>query len=110
MKLWFILKCIGTMRNLKVDNQRLELLCREYHVKRLAVFGSVLKGHEKPGSDLDLLVEFEAGKTPGFSYFHLQDALSHLFGQTVDLNTPAFLSRYFRDEVVRTAQNVYVDQ
>ncbi|HWF44935.1 MAG TPA: nucleotidyltransferase family protein [Candidatus Kapabacteria bacterium] len=98
------------MLNLTVDRGRLESLCREYHVKRLAVFGSVLKGHDKPDSDLDLLVEFEAGKTPGFAYFHLQDELSLLFGQTVDLNTPAFLSRYFRDEVVRTAQNVYVDQ
>jgi uncharacterized protein len=98
------------MRNLEVDNISLELLCRKYHVKRLAVFGSVLKGQDKPGSDLDLLVEFEAGKTPGFAYFHLQDALSNLFGKTVDLNTPAFLSRYFRDEIVRTAHNVYVDK
>src|ERR1039457_4085188 len=110
MKLWFIPECIDTMRNLEVDHGRLESLCREYHVKRLAVFGSVLKGHEKPSSDLDLLVEFEAGKTPGFAYFHLQYKLSHLFGKTVDLNTPAFLSRYFRDEVVKTAQNVYVDR
>jgi predicted nucleotidyltransferase len=110
MKLCFIFECIDIMRNLKVDTGRLESLCREYHVKRLAVFGSVLNGHDKPGSDLDLLVEFQAGKTPGLAYFHLQDKLSHLFGQTVDLNTPAFLSRYFRDEVVRTAQNVYVDQ
>lgn len=98
------------MRDLEVDNGKLESLCREYHVKRLAVFGSVLKGADTPGSDLDLLVEFEPGKTPGFAYFHLQDKLSYLFGQTVDLNTPAFLSRYFRDEVVRTARNVYVDR
>ena len=98
------------MRNLEVNREKLESVCRHYNVKRLAVFGSVLKGEDKPGSDLDLLVEFEAGKTPGLAYFHLEDELSNLFGQAVDLNTPAFLSRYFRDDVVRTAQNVYVDQ
>jgi predicted nucleotidyltransferase len=57
------------MRNLKFDKGKLESLCREYYVKRLAVFGSVIKGEDKPGSDLDLLVEFEAGKTPDFAYF-----------------------------------------
>lgn len=98
------------MKNLEVDRIRLESLCRQYHVKRLAVFGSVQKGEDLPGSDLDLLVEFATGKTPGLAYFHLQDELSHLFGQTVDLNTPGFLSRYFRDEVVRNAENVYVDR
>ncbi len=98
------------MKNLEVDRIRLESLCRQYHVKRLAIFGSVLKGEDLPGSDLDLLVEFETGKTPGLAYFHLQDELSYLFGQTVDLNTPGFLSRYFRDEVVQTAQNVYANQ
>lgn len=98
------------MRNIEVDNKRLELLCRQYHVKRLAVFGSVLKGEDTSGSDLDLLVEFEPGKTPGFAYFHLQEELSHLFRQTVDLNTPAELSRYFRDDVVRAAHNIYVNQ
>ena len=97
------------MKNLEVDRIRLESLCRQYHVKRLAVFGSVLSGDDSPGSDLDLLVEFESGKTPGLAYFHLQDELSYLFGQTVDLNTPGFLSRYFREEVVRNAQNVYVN-
>jgi uncharacterized protein len=97
------------VKNLEVDRIRLESLCRQYHVKRLAVFGSVQKGEDSPGSDLDLLVEFETGKTPGLAYFHLQDELSYLFGQTVDLNTAGFLSRYFREEVVRNAQNVYVD-
>ncbi|HEY3874387.1 MAG TPA: nucleotidyltransferase domain-containing protein, partial [Candidatus Kapabacteria bacterium] len=54
------------MQKLEVDRTKLEALCREYHVKRLALFGSALRGEDTPGSDLDLLVEFEPGKIPGF--------------------------------------------
>ena len=98
------------MQQLHVDRLKLEALCREYHVKRLAIFGSSLREEDTPGSDLDLLVEFEPGKIPGFGYFHLQDELSYLFGKTVDLNTAGFISPYFREEIVKTASNVYVQQ
>jgi predicted nucleotidyltransferase len=94
------------MREFKIDREKLASLCREYHVKRLAVFGSVLHGKDTPGSDLDLLIEFE-GSTPGIRFFNLQDELSYLFGQTVDLNTSGFLSRYFRDSVAREATTIY---
>jgi predicted nucleotidyltransferase len=97
------------MRNLAYDQTKLEALCREYHVQRLAIFGSVLKGTDTPGSDLDLLVEFDPHSTPGWDMFIFQDKLSHLFGQTVDLNTPGFLSRYFRDEIMKTAHTIYAD-
>src|SRR5947207_2650729 len=95
------------MQKLTVDREKLEALCREYHVRRLAVFGSVLHGTDTAGSDLDLLVEFDPESTPGWELFKLQDELSYLFGQTVDLNTPGFLSRYFREQVVASAQTLY---
>ncbi len=98
------------MQQLDVDRTKLDALCREYHVTRLAIFGSSLNGEDTAASDLDLLVEFEPGKIPGFGYFHLQDELSYLFGKTVDLNTPGFISPYFREEIIRTASNVYVQQ
>jgi predicted nucleotidyltransferase len=86
----------------------LESLCQAYHVKRLAVFGSVLSGNDRPESDLDLLVEFEPEQGPGWGMFTLEEKLSSLFSAKVDLNTPGFISKYFRDEVLRTAQNLYV--
>ena len=57
---------------------------------------------------VDVLVEFEPGRTPGLAFFAMQDELSRMFGRVVDLRTPASLSRYFRDEVLATAQDQYV--
>jgi predicted nucleotidyltransferase len=82
-------------------------LRERYGVQSLALFGSMARGEAHPGSDLDLLVTFEPGRTPGLAYFALQDELTALLGQPVDLNTPAFLSPYFRDEVIREAIVLY---
>lgn len=73
--------------------------CRRHHVRSFALFGSVLRDDFGPESDIDVLIEFEPGKTPGFAFFAMQDELSEHFGRRVDLNTPGFLSRYFRDQV-----------
>ncbi len=86
----------------------LEAFCRRHHVRRLALFGSVLRDDFGPESDVDILVEFEPGHVPGFAFFDLQDELSRLVGRRVDLNTPGFLSPYFRDDVIREAE-VLVD-
>jgi hypothetical protein len=52
-------------------------------------------------------VEFESGQTPGFAFFGIEAELSELFGRTVDLHTPGFLSRYFRNEVTARAEPLY---
>jgi predicted nucleotidyltransferase len=57
---------------------------------------------------VDVLVEFEKGHEPGFAFFDMQDELSRLIGRKVDLNTPGFLSRYFRDDVIKRAEVQYV--
>ena len=82
-------------------------LCERYHVRRLAFFGSVLRHDFRPESDLDVLVEFQPGKTPGLGFFGLELELSELFGRKVDLNTAGCLSPYFRDEVLAEAEAVY---
>jgi predicted nucleotidyltransferase len=92
---------------LSYDAKLLGELCQAYNVKRLAVFGSVLRGEDKPASDLDLLVEFEGPRTPGLRFFRLERELSAIFGHRVDLNTPNFLSPYYRDEVRASARNIY---
>lgn len=90
-----------------IDLGALEVICRRYHIRRLAVFGSALRPDFGPGSDIDILVEFEPGRVPGFGFFRIQDELSHLFGREVDLETPGFLSPYFREEVLTTAVSLY---
>lgn len=92
---------------LVIPELQLANLCRRYQVHRLSVFGSVLRGDDDADSDLDLLVEFEPGAVVGLKFITLQRELSDLLGREVDLNTPAFLSRHFRDRVVEQAQVLY---
>ena len=91
-----------------VDRRQLADFCRKHHIRRLAFFGSVLREDFRPDSDVDVLVEFEPGHRVGLAFFQMQEELSQIFKRRVDLNTPAFLSRYFRDEVMREAQEQYV--
>lgn len=81
--------------------------CRHHHVVRLALFGSVLRDDFRLDSDVDVLVEFEIGQTPGLAFFAMQDELSALLGRRVDLNTPGCLSPYFRDTVLREIEVLY---
>lgn len=93
--------------NIEVSPEVIADFCRRHHIRRLALYGSVLRDDFTPHSDVDVLVEFEPGKTPGLAFFGMQDELSELLRRKVDLNTPAFLSRYFRDQVLREAKVVY---
>ncbi len=92
---------------LNIDQTKISEICRKYHVQKLSVFGSVLFGDDTPNSDIDLLVEFEIGFTPGFSYISLQDELTSVFQRPVDLHTLQSLSKYFRNTVVKEAQPLY---
>ncbi len=89
-----------------IDEPRLAEICRRYGIKRLAFFGSVLQPTFSDDSDVDILVEFQPGRTPGLGFFALEAELSELLGRRVDLNTPGFLSPRFRERVIEEA---YVD-
>ena len=93
--------------SMTLPQQQITEFCRGHHIRRLAIFGSVLHGDQRPGSDLDILVGFEAGYTLGFKFFEIEEELSRIIGRKVDLNTPGFLSRYFRDQVLAEAQILY---
>jgi predicted nucleotidyltransferase len=93
--------------NIALPREEIADFCRRNGIRRLALFGSVLRGDFGPESDVDVLVEFEPGARLGFGFFALQDELSGLLGRKVDLNTREDLSRYFRDEVARTAEPIY---
>ena len=91
------------------SSEKLSGFCRANHIKRLCLFGSHLKGTAGPDSDIDLLVEFEEGHEPGLiGVARLERELSAFFdGRPIDLRTPADLSRYFRDEVLASAEERY---
>lgn len=91
------------------DSAKLAELCRIHHIRRLSLFGSRLKGSERPDSDVDLLVEFAPDRSPGLlGLARIEAELSALLGgRPVDLRTQNDLSRHFRDEIVRTAAVQY---
>ncbi len=95
--------------SLNLDEATVARFCESHHIQRLALFGSQLKGTAQPDSDIDLLVEFEPERVPGLiGIAAMEIELSDLLGgRRVDLRTPLDLSRYFRDEVVRTAEVQY---
>jgi uncharacterized protein len=93
------------MSTLSVNQEVLARLCRRHRIRRLALFGSVLKGTARPDSDVDLLVEFEADKVPGLLGLAAIEAdLSKLLGRRVDLRTPDELSRHFRYAIEQMAE------
>lgn len=95
--------------SLNLDEATVARFCETRHIRRLALFGSQPKGTARPDSDIDLLVEFDPAHTPGLiGLAAMEIELSELLGgRNIDLRTPEDLSRYFRDEIVRTAQVQY---
>ena len=95
--------------HLPIDPDVLADFCRRHGIQKLSLFGSLLKGTARPDSDIDLVVEFESGKEPGLIAFAAMEIeLGHLMGgRQVDLRTPQDLSRYFRDQILRTAEVQY---
>ena len=101
---------IGVMQSAlpQLDRDEIAAFCRRHRIRRLALFGSVLRDNFSPDSDVDVLVEFEPGAKTGLAFFDMQDELSGIIGRKVDLNTPGFLGTHIRERVLRDTQDVYV--
>ena len=94
--------------HINIDKKKIAAFCRENHICRLALFGSVLRDDFGPDSDVDVLVQFEPEHVPGlFGMARMEHEMSDIFEQKVDLRTAEDLSRYFRDEVLSTAEVQY---
>lgn len=93
--------------NIPIDHTALVAFCRRHHIRKLALFGSVLRDDFQPTSDVDVLVEFDPQHVPGLAFWGIEMELSTLFGRTVDLNTPNFLSPAFRGDIEAEALVVY---
>jgi hypothetical protein len=90
---------------INIPKEKIAEFCRRHHIRKLALFGSVLRDDFRPESDVDVLVEFEPGHTVGLIRMAgVERELSNIMGRKVDLRTPQDLSRYFREEVVRSAE------
>ena len=95
--------------NLLIDETQLASFCKKYGVAKLSLFGSALRDDfDQRRSDVDVLVEFQTGASRSlFKLVEMEQTLGGLFGRRVDLNTPGSLSKYFRDEVVASAEILY---
>ena len=95
------------MTIIAIPKDEIAAFCRRHHVRRLSLFGSVLRDDFRTGSDIDVLVEFEPGKVPGLAFFAMEAELGEMLERKVELSTPAFLSRYIRSDVMAEAQVQY---
>jgi len=95
--------------NLLIPKDKITTFCSRNHIRKLAIFGSVLRDDFRPDSDIDVLVEFEPDAAIGFfELYDIEQELSALFGgRKVDINTPQCLSKYFRDKVLAEAEVQY---
>lgn len=92
-----------------IDAEAVAAFCRRSGIRRLALFGSALRGEMGPDSDIDLLAEFEPDQVPGLIRLaQMELELSSLFdGREVELRTYGDLSRHFRDDVRAEALTLY---
>ena len=96
------------METLDVDRLRLDALCRRFGIARLDVFGSVARGEDGPGSDVDLLYELAQGRALGWEIEDLSQDLADLFGRPVDLVSRKARHPLIRDQVLADAEPFYV--
>ncbi|MFQ5912401.1 MAG: nucleotidyltransferase family protein [Nitrospinota bacterium] len=97
------------VEQIEIPGQKIAQFCRRHRIRKLSLFGSVLREDFQPDSDVDVLVEFEPDAKVGLITFAgIERELSELLGRKVDMRTPLELSRYFRDEVLSEAAELYV--
>lgn len=102
---------MSSIKSFTLPTEKIEAFCRRYHIRKLSQFGSVLRDDFTPTSDVDILVEFEPNSLVGLiGMAGMEIELSQMLGRKVDLRTPHELSRYFRQEVLETAQVQYVSK
>lgn len=93
---------------INIPKEKIANFCKQNHIRRLYLFGSVLRGDFGPSSDVDVLVEFEPGARVGLIRLSgLELELGDIIGRKVDLNTPGFLSKYYRDRILDEAEVQY---
>jgi len=92
------------LHEIEISQVAFSRFCERNAIRKLSFFGSILRDDFRPDSDVDVLVEFERGHTPGLiTLAGMEIELSGILGRKVDMRTAEDLSRYFRDDVVNSA-------
>ncbi len=92
---------------INLSQEEIKQFCQRHSIRKLSLFGSVLRDDFARESDVDVLVEFEPEKTPGLAIITMEDELSSIINRQIDLRTSADLSRYFREQVLASAMVIY---
>ncbi len=96
--------------SIKIDKTKIAEICRRHHIRKLSLFGSVLREDFGPKSDVDVLVEYQPNQAIGFEFFDIEKELSTLFGgHPIDLITEKYLNPRLRDRVLKTAEIQYAE-
>jgi len=96
--------------HVEIPKHKIAAFCKKHHIRKLSVFGSALTGDFGPDSDIDLLVEFNPDHIPGFFRLAgMEIELSEILGRKADLRTAQDISRYFRQEVLNSAEVQYAE-
>ena len=91
-----------------ITEKELDKFCKKHKIKSLSLFGSAVRNELKPESDIDILIEFEPGNTPGLiGFMSIQQELTDRIGRQVDLRTLYDLSDHFRDKIVAETRTEY---
>lgn len=90
-----------------IDRDRLADFCRRHHIRKLSVFGSVVRDDFGPDSDIDVLYQFEPDHIPGWDIVTIEEELSVLLGREVDFVSEKYLNRWIRDRVLAEAEVLY---
>jgi predicted nucleotidyltransferase len=99
---------MATKASFQLPADKVYEFCKRNRIRKLSLFGSVLRKDFQPQSDIDILVEFEPGARVGMIRLAgLEHELGEILGRKVDLNTPGFLSKYYRDQVLSEAEVQY---
>ena len=97
-----------TYHGIDIPKDKIAAFCKKHGIRRLSLFGSILRDDFGPDSDIDVLVEFEPGARRGLMRLAgMEIELSKLLGRRVEVNTAGLLGRHFRDEVIREAEVQY---
>lgn len=91
-----------------INREEVAAFCRRHHIRRLALFGSILREDFRPDSDVDVLVEFDPAHVPGLiTLMGMQLEFSKIIGREADFRAPGDLHRAFREAVTAEAEVLY---
>ncbi len=96
------------VRNVEIENEGLTDLCQRHHIRKLSLFGSVLRDDFGPESDVDVLVRFDPDFPVGFRIFEIEEELSQLFGgRRIDIVNEKYINPRLRSRILGEAQVQY---